>query len=147
MKRKKGFGFVEVLCSACIFFMVVASIFKLKITINNIAKRQKTIENYYCFLSGLKYNLLKNATYQEIEKLNENNELNVSGEKINVDLLCSENLENIFEKEKNQDCPRITMEIENFKNESVLKIRLKLCFLVNGQQKEATTEFLKGNYQ
>lgn len=147
MKRSKGFGFVEVLCSACIFFMVIASVFKLKITMNNIAKRQKTIESYYCFLSGLKYNLLKNATYEEVKNLKENEKLNIPKEKINIDLMCSEELESVFTKEINNDCPRITMEIEDFKDESVLKIRLKMCFLVNGQQKESITEFLKGNYQ
>ncbi|WP_138204446.1 type IV pilus modification PilV family protein [Haloimpatiens lingqiaonensis] len=152
IKKRRGFGFVEVLCSAVIFFMVIASVFRLKIFINKINHRQENIQRYCCFLSGLKYNLLKNTTYEQIKFLKENNKLNISKDKIDVDMLGNGDFNKNFNEIFNEtisvdDYPRVKVEIEDFRSEKVFKIKLKVFFLVNNKIENISTEFLKGNYQ
>lgn len=144
--NKKGFALVEVLCSFLIFSLVFTSIFNLRIYMDKLEIRDKMIEDYYCYLSGLKYNLLKNFTYNEIKQLKEENKLNIFKENINADLLCEENFNYIFKKENPMSYPYVTIKIEDFKESDVLKVKLYLYFTINNTEKNISTEFLKGSY-
>lgn len=145
MKKNYGFGIVEVICSLFIFSLVFLSVFKLQMHIKNLQIRDKKVDNYYVYLSGVKDSILKNCSYDDIKALNNKKKLVIPSKYINCDCLCKNQLVDLF-KIQHTNYPYLVMKVQNFEKYNVLKIKLSLFFKLKNRKQDITTEFIKGNY-
>ncbi|NFI38814.1 type II secretion system protein [Clostridium botulinum] len=144
LKDKKGFIMIEILCALSIFIMLLAGALLTSKNASKIKCEYMEREKYIGFLQGVKNEVMYNFTYEDLNKLKEENKLYIHKDKMDWDFHQNKDTKILFTNIAPQKEPYLEMKITE---KDIFKVNLILNYKERKEKKRVHCEFYKGRYK
>lgn len=148
LKKNKGFGLAEVICSLAVISILLTSVYKIEMIDYKLEIYNTKMNNYIEILEGVKSDILCNYEYKEIKNIlgkNKTKKLYIDEKNLNLDKLKYKDFINLANERSNKNHPYLEI-VLNDNDDNVIKIDLNIITKLLDKDKIIKISFYKGDY-